>query len=206
MRSRPVYGLLALLLVGVALMRGVLATAGAGTPATAGAASALPGLLIGQAPWSRNTSLLGARLARLGLPALEREGTVLHTHQHLDLFVNGRHVTVPAGIGIDAAGLFISPIHTHDTTGIVHVESPVVRRFDLGELFGVWGVRFNRDCLGGYCSGNGKALRVYVNGRPRRGDPRDIALTPHEELAVVYGRAKGHGVRVPRSFAFPFGY
>ena len=46
MRSRPVYGLLALLFVGVALMRGVLATAGAGTPATAGAASVLPGPLV----------------------------------------------------------------------------------------------------------------------------------------------------------------
>jgi len=187
-------------------MRGVLATAGAGTPATAGTASTLPGLLIGPAPWGRNASVLGARLARLGLPALAREGTVLHIHEHLDLLVDGKRVTVPAGIGIDAAGLFISPIHTHDATGIIHVESPVVRRFTLGEFFGVWGVRFNRDCLGGYCSGNGKELRVYVDGRLQRGDPRDIVLTPHEEIAVVYGRANGHGARVPRSFAFPLGY
>jgi len=206
MRSRPVYGLLALLFVGVALMRGVLATAGARDSAAAGTASALPGLLSGPAPWGSNTTLLGARLARLDLPALEREGTVLHTHQHLDVFVDGKHVTVPAGIGIDVADLFISPIHTHDTTGIVHVESPFVRRFTLGELFGVWGVRLNSSCLGGYCSGNGETLRIYVNGRFHRGDPQSIALTPHEEIAVVFGRAGGHAVRIPRSYAFPFGY
>jgi hypothetical protein len=75
----------------------------------------------------------------------------------------------------------------------------------------VWGVRFDRNCLGGYCAGNGKTLRVHVNGHLYGGDPRAIDLTPHEEIAIVFGRAGGHGAggngtRVPRSYAFPFGY
>jgi len=34
------------------------------------------------------------RLTPLGLSALGAEGTVLHIHQHLDLYVNGNKVTL----------------------------------------------------------------------------------------------------------------
>jgi hypothetical protein len=79
------------------------------SPAAPRAPAGLPGELVGPAPWPANTTELRPRLAALGLPTLGREGTALHIHQHLDLFVNGRRATVPAGIGIDAAGGFISP-------------------------------------------------------------------------------------------------
>lgn len=45
-----------------------------------------------------------AQLDVYGLPALSRKGTAL-IHQHLDLFVHGKRVAVPTGIGIDAAEL-----------------------------------------------------------------------------------------------------
>jgi hypothetical protein len=210
MRWRPVYALLALVFVALALLRGLLATAAA-VPAVQPRVSptrltGLPGLQLGHAPWSRNVGMLRARLALLGLPALAQEGTVLHIHQHLDVLVNGRRVTVPAGIGIDVRGRFISPIHTHDSTGIVHVESPVVRGFTLGEYFGVWGVRLSSRCLGGYCAGNGKTLRAYVDGRLQQGDPRRIPLTSHEEIALVFGAAHGRQPLIPRTYDFPFGY
>ena len=203
MRRRPAYAALALFLVGAALLRGLLATAAAGPEAqTHAARSALPGLLAGAAPWGPNVGALRARLARIGLPALAEEGTVLHIHQHLDLLVDGRRVTVPAGIGIDARGRVIAPIHTHAATGIVHVESPSVRRFTLGELFDVWGVRLTARCLGGYCAGGGKTLRTYVAGRLQRGDPRRVPLTAYEEIALVFGGRPG---RVPRTYSFPAG-
>ena len=69
-----------------------------------------------------NVAGLRSRLRR-SLPALAHEGFVLHIHEHLDVYVAGRRVTVPAGIGIDVAGSFISPMHTHDETGVIHVES-----------------------------------------------------------------------------------
>ena len=82
--------------------------------------------------------------------ALTNEGQVLHIHQHLDIFVNGKHEPVPQGVGI-YAGQFLTELHTHDPTGIIHVESPVAKHFDLGQFFGVWGVRLNARCIGGYC-------------------------------------------------------
>jgi hypothetical protein len=113
--------------------------------------AALPGLETGPPPWPAERGNLRARLRVLGLPALSRAGTALHTHQHLDVFMDGRHVTVPAGIGI--AEHFVSRIHTHDTSGLIHVESPTSRSFSLAEFFGVWGLRLTKNCLGSTCDG-----------------------------------------------------
>jgi hypothetical protein len=203
MRRRPAYAALALFLVGAALLRGLIATAAASHDAqTQVARSALPGLLAGPAPWGPNVRALRARLADVGLPALAQEGSVLHIHQHVDLLVDGRRVTVPAGIGIDPRGRYIAPIHTHDASGVIHVESPTVRRLTLGDLFDVWGLRLTARCLGGYCAGGGKTLRTYVGGRLQRGDPRRIPLTSHAEIAIVFG---GRTARVPSTYRFPPG-
>jgi hypothetical protein len=109
--------------------------------------ASLPGILTGPPPWQANTDALRPRLQAIGLPALSSQGTALHIHQHLDLYVAGKRVTIPADIGIvqTASGVLFSPIHTHDTSGIIHVESPTVRPFTLGEFFDVWGVRFTPD-------------------------------------------------------------
>src|SRR5262245_14575940 len=61
----------------------------------------------------------------------------LHLHPHLTILVNGSPVTVPAGIGIKAAGDL--PLHTHDASGTIHVESPGARTFTLADFFAVWG-------------------------------------------------------------------
>jgi hypothetical protein len=164
----------------------------------------LAGELPGRAPWPANARDLRARLAALGLPALAREGTALHIHAHLEVFVAGKRVVVPAGIGIDPEGRFISPIHTHDASGVIHVESPTVRAFTLDEFFGVWGVRFGGGCLGGYCTADGRALRVYSDGRPVA-DPGRLPLAEHEEIVVAFGTSRELPRPVPSRYVFPAG-
>ena len=155
-------------------------------PALAGAVLIGVALASRQGPAQASTAVpeLRERLAELHLPALALEGTVLHIHQHLDVFDNGRHVIVPAGIGI--GDTFISPLHTHDTSGVMHVESPTIRPFTLAEFFGVWGVPLAH-------------AKVYVDGK--RSIP-GVRLEPHQEIAVVFGRAPR---RIPSSYDFPFG-
>jgi hypothetical protein len=140
----------------------------------------------------------------MGLPPLSPvEQTVIHIHQHLDLYVDGRKVVVPAGIGIDPA-VGYAPLHTHDPSGIIHVESPTVRAYTLGEFFGVWGVRLTPSCLGGSCGG-GPELRVYVNGRAYRGDPSTLALASHQELVVAFGTPAQLPSPIPSAYPFPPG-
>ncbi|HUY69622.1 MAG TPA: hypothetical protein VMU70_01190 [Candidatus Tyrphobacter sp.] len=167
--------------------------------------SGLPGIRTTSAPWPPEINSLLARLSAINLPALSQEGTALHIHQHLDVSIEGKKIPVPADIGIDTQGGFISPIHTHDGTGIIHVESPTVRNFYLGQFFDIWGVRFTSQCLGSYCAGGENKLEVFVNGLPVASDPRDVLLTPHEEIFVFYGTAAQLPKTIPVSYAFPAG-
>ncbi len=159
--------------------------------------AALPGLEAGPPPWPAELDHLRARLDAIGLPALAREGTTLHIHQHLDVFVNGKPVIVPAGIGTGDG--FISPLHTHDASGVIHVESPTVRSFSLAEFFAVWGVRLTKTCVADEC-GDGKLL-LFVNGKPAA-DPNRVVLTQHQEIAVAFGPPPKP---VPSSYRFPAG-
>jgi hypothetical protein len=198
--------------LGIAAVLAVVLVVGVGALAVSAAnhdrrpaTGALPGLQTGPAPWGANTADLAQRLQAMGLPPLSPvEQTVLHIHQHLDIYVDGRKVLVPAGVGIDPA-VGYAPLHTHDTSGILHVESPTVRTYTLGEFFAVWGVRLTPSCLGGYCAGGGRQLRVYVNGRAYRGDPGTLALAPHQELVVAFGTPTQLPSPVPSSYPFPPG-
>jgi hypothetical protein len=190
----------------LALLVVVLALAGA-TAAAAGSASRLPGLMTGKGPWGPNDGpSLKPRLRAIGLDALPREALRMHTHQRMAILVNGRGQYLPAGIGIDAKGKFITELHTHDYSGIIHVESPVVRNFTLGEFFDVWGLRFSKDCLGGYCAKGDRQVMVWTNGNRVHGDPRKIALTEHLSIVVAYGTRASVPKRIPKHFPFPAGY
>jgi hypothetical protein len=195
----------ALALVLVAAIGGLAAAAARHHQQPATAAGPLAGLQTGPPPWGANTADLSERLRAIGVPPLSpAEGTAVHIHQHLDLYVDGHKVPVPAGIGIDPAAGY-APLHTHDASGVIHVESPTVRSYTLGQLFAVWGVRFTPGCLGGDCAAGGRRLWVYVNGRAYRGDPTTLALQAHQELVVAFGTAAQLPSPVPSSYPFPPG-
>lgn len=145
-----------------------------------------------------------------GLKPEPFETLIHHVHSHLDVFVNGAAVRVPAGIGINihdpgvhtfpmadgttayggiqrCAQPCISPLHTHDDSGILHTESPSAVPNSLGQFFIEWGVRLSRSCVGGYCRPT--SIKVFVDGRQFAGDPRTIQLTDHKEIAIVIGTA-----------------
>lgn len=145
---------------------------------------------------------VSALVAAAGLPMLGQEGTAEHIHAHLDVFYDGQPVTVPAGIGIDYGAQRISPLHTHDTTGIVHVESPQVKPFYLGQLFAEWGVQIGGGCIAGQCP-PARPITVYVDGTAPATAPQTIELRAHEEIAVVIGTAPSS---LPASYGFPQGY
>ena len=160
-------------------------TSGKAAVAAKPAAPALPGLQTGPAPWTRGIDQLTERLAAIGLPAMPKEEFAQHIHQHLTIAVRGNPVTVPAGIGINQFVRYISPIHTHDSTGTIHIESASVETFTLGQFFDVWGVRLTADCIGGYCRKAGEALQVTSDGAPVK-DPRALPLHDKQEIQIQF--------------------
>jgi hypothetical protein len=154
-------------------------------------------------PWPAPRDAAAAVRAA-GLPMLGSEGAVEHIHAHLDVQVDGQAVSVPAETGIDRASGTISPLHTHDATGVIHIESPVKRQFSVGEFFSEWDVSLSTDNIGALRAADGKSLRVFVNGTQRTGNPAAIMFGPHDEIAMVYGTPPP-GETIPSKFDFPAG-
>jgi hypothetical protein len=197
------YGLAALGPIALAVVLIVLLTGtGSGGKVTGKAPkinyAALTGVQKGPAPWPPEYASLPDRLGELSLSALSAEALAFHIHQHLDIFVDGKKVSVPAFIGIDD-GSFITELHTHNATGILHVESPRKIPYTLGQFFGVWGVRLSRTCVGGYCASPGKPLKMYLDGKQYRGNPDNLILQNHQEIALVYGKAP---TKIPSTYDF----
>jgi hypothetical protein len=162
--------------------------------------SSLSGIQTGPAPWSPETANLDSRLQALGLPALGPERLEFHIHQHLDIFIHGKRMPVPPGVGI--VGQELAILHTHDPRGVIHVESPTADDYTLGQFMDVWGVLFTKDCIGEYCTSGDDALRVYENGKQVSGDPRSIVLNSHDEFVITYGSEDELPNPIPKTFDF----
>jgi hypothetical protein len=167
--------------------------------------SPLAGLQTGPPPWPAEHAKLAVRLDQLGLPRLQMEGDVLHIHQHLDLYISGRQLPVPALIGINEQQRYLDPLHTHDASGIIHVESPTKTAYTLGQFFAVWGVRLTNRCIGNLCNNGSNQLRAYVNGKSVTANPARIELAAHQEIVLAYGTANQLPGKIPSSYPFPAG-
>ena len=166
----------------------------------------------GGLPWDAPADPMAATVAA-GLLPETHETLTHHVHAHLDVYLNGKPVVVPAGIGIDTANPAvnkgqspdgspawggikecsqpcISPLHTHDDTGVIHTESASTAPNRLGEFFSEWGVKLAGGCVGGYCRPAASVL-IFVDGKRFDGDPTSIELTDHREIAIVIGSPAG---------------
>jgi hypothetical protein len=147
---------------------------------------------------------------KAGLTPETHEFVFLHVHSHLDVFVDGKKVVVPAGIGIDVhdkavhkftnpqdgstgyGGISppcskpcISPLHTHFDDGVLHTEAKKNAYNRLGQFFTEWGVKLPA------------RAKLYVDGKRFKGDPHTIQLKDKREIAVVIGKAPN---KIPSKF------
>lgn len=133
-----------------------------------------------------------------GIECGSTEQLAYHIHAHLAIYANGSPVQVPYGIGIESpqppddpqnpyisSGVCFYWIHTHDNTGIVHIESPVKKTFTLGDLFDIWGQPLNSVQVG-----QDKGMVVaFRNGEYYSGNPRALPLTSHAVIQLDVGGA-----------------
>jgi len=146
-------------------------------------------------------------IAAAGLSVLTAEQLQVHYHVHLDIIDNGSKVTVPAGIGFvikNGRATGITVLHTHNTSGVLHIESAADKAYTLGQAFTEWGVALSATQVGGLQADSGHVLATYVNGKQFSGDPATIRLKKHLEIAIWYGPT-GTTPKVPKSYRFPAG-
>ncbi|TLX79342.1 MAG: hypothetical protein E6L05_01050 [Thaumarchaeota archaeon] len=78
-------------------------------------------------------------------------------------------------------------LHTHNTSGVIHIEAPANKDFTLGQFFSVWGQTFSNTQIFDKMTSDKETLHVYVNGKEVNGDLRNIKINAHDEIAIVYG-------------------
>ncbi len=88
-----------------------------------------------------------SRDAAFPFSCLRAEGDAQHIHPYLRIVINGQPVTIPAFIGFRAlpgGGACLEPVHTHDASGIVHIESPSpTQTYTLADFFTIWRATYN---------------------------------------------------------------
>ena len=130
-----------------------------------------------------------------GVPCLPPDLPLVHNHIHLAILADGQPVTVPAGIGVgrpwgvDATGFITGGscfawLHTHDTSGLVHMVSSRQTNFTLLNLFEVWGQPLGPNSAAGYRGD----LAVFVNGERSSADPRSIPLINFRNIVIELGK------------------
>lgn len=128
-----------------------------------------------------------------GIQCESREYGNFHIHAHLDVFIDGNAATVPSDIGILQAQKCLYWMHTHDASGIVHIEAPRKRAFTVAQFFELW------RATGKGAPERKDAPKIYVNGK--RADKRldQLELEDLMQIAIVYGKEPAS---IPSSYNF----
>jgi hypothetical protein len=122
-----------------------------------------------------------------GISCDAQEGSRIHIHQHLVILDHGKAVNIPPNVGQPAGRRCIYWLHTHTPDGIIHIEAPKDRTFTLGDFFKIWGQPLGRAQAASARAGKQQSLKVWVNDRVYKGDPRAIKLDSHTDIVIEVG-------------------
>ncbi len=113
--------------------------------------------------------------------------TQFHIHPHLEILINGKREEIPANIGIKP--ICMNALHTHDTSGTIHVESPEQRDFTLADFFAVWNKPFNKDQILDYKTDSQHAIVETINGKEIL-DYENTVLHDKDQIVITYKEIK----------------
>jgi len=108
-----------------------------------------------------------------------------HIHSMVSIYRNGVRLALPGNIGRNDACNY--DLHSHDGSGVMHLETATPKFFTLGQFFSVWGQTLNATEVAGiagtpsyYVVKDEKITKVTTN-------PDDITLEGHKEIVIVVG-------------------
>ena len=129
--------------------------------------------------------------AQFPFPCLQNEALYFHVHPWLRIVINGQNVTIPTAVGIAnpviqeglaGGGLnsCFEPMHTHDSSGIIHIESNTNTNYTLSDFFQVWyatyhtvtidgtkyPIVFNQTDILGFRADSTHKVVLLVDGKP----------------------------------------
>lgn len=116
-----------------------------------------------------------------------------HIHALLTIYINGANIPLVANTGIAPIGVTSSAnvtclywLHTHDATGVIHIESPTTRLYTLNQFFDIW-ERFSSSSSAFPTQlSSSTGWIIYVNGKQVNTDFSHLQLAAHELITIAY--------------------
>ncbi|MBI5466799.1 MAG: hypothetical protein HY975_01110 [Candidatus Kerfeldbacteria bacterium] len=137
-------------------------------------------------------------LRRIVLSCTTDMATTFHIHSHLTILVDGTERPIPTDTGITNDCLH--PLHTHDGTGVIHVEAPVKRDFTLGNFFTVWDEAYTLTQLLDVNLDSTKQLKLFADGQEISTGPETV-LRDRTSYVLMVGAA-GTTLTPPANYTF----
>src|SRR3989344_3346149 len=110
----------------------------------------------------------------LALTCTTYMATQFHIHPVLKIIINGQNQEIPKDIGV--APTCMNSLHTHDNTGVIHVESPEERDFNLSDFFAVWGKDMRS---------LGANMKMTVNGQENT-DYENYVMHDKDQIELIF--------------------
>ena len=199
---------LALTVVVVGGVIGIVASSGSNSSSSSSSTTGSPGPALATVA-SFDKSSTGTAVD--GIRCTQLKQLAYHVHSHLAIFVNGKQMGIPMGIGIapprqtepGATGDFVVggtcfyELHAHTADGVIHIESPTPGKvYTLGEYFDIWHQPLSPTQVGPATG----TVTAYRNGQLFSGNPRDITLGAHIVIQLDVGK-----VVPPKPYTFAAG-
>jgi hypothetical protein len=101
---------------------------------------------------------------------LDHNGLARHDHAVLKIFINGNEESIPGNVGIltdicNEDGEEMHAVHTHDSTGRLHIESNEDIDIPIGVFFDIWGHHFDETGIFEYRVNSTHELIMTVGGQ-----------------------------------------
>jgi hypothetical protein len=108
-----------------------------------------------------------------------------HVHALLTVYRNGVRLGLPDSIGRGSGCNY--EMHTHDASGVIHIEADTPKTFTLGQFLSLWG----QDAGTASALGLPGPIRYYVvqdeRITPVATDPATIVLDGYKEIVIISG-------------------
>lgn len=150
-----------------------------------GAVIIVVAVIVGVTLLSKGTSANAAYPTVDGINCDQQEQTQVHYHTYVVMYINGSATQLPANVGIASDQSCLYWLHTHDSSGIIHIESPANKTFTFGNFLDEWSQHFSSL---GYPTelDQTSGWQVWVNGTVYTGNYHNIVLKSHEIITLAY--------------------
>jgi hypothetical protein len=129
------------------------------------------------------------------------EQTAYHIHAHLTIYINGKQVAVPQGVGIAPDQSCLYWLHTHSNDGVIHIEAPKKVSPTLGNFLDIWEQSFHSLGFQNELASS-TGWTIYVDGKKVNENFNQLVLQPHQVITIAYNSPN---ITPDTSFNWPAG-